>query len=155
MYSQPLYWKGLLFIIYYNELRRTNEDTNDSKAFPSIMFNFGSNNTPSIICDSLKSDTGDTFKSRPISIRSALYSSLERRGFDSVCLCGATDADIFDFASKMSSSALSIITYGSLRSSCLTDQGLEIFLAALSQSIEKLELSGTFIIHSSSFLLLF
>lgn len=83
-------------------------------------------------------------KSSPIedSARHSLYLSIEQRGFDSICLYGATDADIIDFASKISPSVMRKITSGSLQSCSATDKGLEIFLAALNQSLLHLELSG-------------
>lgn len=133
-------------IIYYNELRRSNDNPNDVRLMSSATttFRYAFQNTNTFVCDPTKSETCDSFKQKPTSfnVRSALYLSLEKRCFDSVCLYGATDADIIDFASKMSSSALSGINFGSIRCSCLTDKGLEIFLAALSHSIKKLEISG-------------
>lgn len=76
------------------------------------------------------------------SVRNNLYVSIEQRGFDSVCLNGATDSDIIDFASKVSPSVMRKISSGCLRTSCVTDKGLEIFLASLNQSLKHLELSG-------------
>jgi hypothetical protein len=68
--------------------------------------------------------------------------SIEQRGLDSICLNGATDSDIIDFASKVSPSVMRKITSGFLRTSSVTDKGLEIFLASLNQSLKHLELSG-------------
>jgi len=76
------------------------------------------------------------------SVRNNLYLSIEQRGLEAVCLDGATDADIIDFASKVSPSVMKKITSGSLRTSSVTDKGLEIFLAALNQSLHHLQLSG-------------
>ena len=64
------------------------------------------------------------------------------RGFDALCLMGANDTDIIDFASKISPSTMKKIAWASLKSCSLSDKGLEIFLAALSQSLLRLELSG-------------
>lgn len=75
-------------------------------------------------------------------IRGDLYLSIEIRGFNAICLYGASDSDVFDFASRVSPAALKKFTFGSLRCSNVTDKGLDIFLASLSQSIKKLELSG-------------
>ncbi|XP_074601504.1 uncharacterized protein LOC141855382 isoform X2 [Brevipalpus obovatus] len=101
LYSDPSYWKGLMPIIYYNELRSSSSR-----------------------------------------IRGNLYSSIDQRGFDSICLYGASDSEVFDFASRISPNSLKRMFIGSLRCSNITDKGLDIFLASLSQSLKKLELSG-------------
>ncbi|RWS31613.1 F-box/LRR-repeat protein 16-like protein [Leptotrombidium deliense] len=75
-------------------------------------------------------------------VRQLLYASIEKRGFDSICLFGATDADVIDFASKISPQVMRRCVFGSLRCASVSDKGLEIFLATLNQSIKKLELSG-------------
>lgn len=75
-------------------------------------------------------------------IRSNIYLSMEQRGFDAVCLYGATDSDVIDFASRISPTFTKRITSASLRSSSVSDKGLEIFLAAMNQSLLRLELTG-------------
>ena len=78
-------------------------------------------------------------------IRSNIYLSMEQRGFDAVCLYGATDSDVIDFASRISTTFMRKIISASLRSSSVSDKGLEIFLAAMNQSLLRLELTGMFI----------
>lgn len=102
------------------------------------QFHFNDNNNvilPSMIGSLSINDSIDDIKSN-------LYHSIELRGFDSICLQGASDGDIIDFASKIKPSVLKKITFGSLRFASVSDKGLEIFLAALGQSINKLELIG-------------
>ncbi|RWS11376.1 F-box/LRR-repeat protein 16-like protein, partial [Dinothrombium tinctorium] len=105
LYSNSYFWRGLMPVIYCNELRRYADDASNS-------------------------------------VRQGLYASIEKRGFDSICLFGATDTDVIDFASKISPTVMRSCTFGSLRCSSVSDKGLEIFLATLNQSIKKLELSG-------------
>ena len=84
------------------------------------------------------------------SIRSNVYLSMEQRSFDAICLHGATDADVIDFASRVSAAFMKKITWACLRSSAVTDKGLEIFLASMNQSLLRLELTGeAFIIAPS------
>ena len=75
-------------------------------------------------------------------IKAKLIYSLDVRGFDSICLFGATDGDIIDFASKMTPKLTNRLTTASLRNASVSDKALEVFLATLSDSLIKLELSG-------------
>lgn len=76
------------------------------------------------------------------SLRDSLYLMMEKRGIDSVSLVGACDADVIDFASKVAPARMKRIRHASLKSASIGDKGLEIFLAALNQSLVSLELIG-------------
>lgn len=122
MYDQQSWWRALIPIIHYNELRRESSTTHlQTEASKNIVYD----------CSTEE-------------IRLTLYKSIQIRGFDSVCLSGANDADIIDFASKVPPIELKKFSFGSLRCASVSDKGLEIFLAALAPSIIKLELTGMF-----------
>ena len=115
-----------LITVSSNSQRRKSSSASNSST-PPLSLNQGQH--------SLLLDSND-------SVRNNLYLSIEQRGFDSICLDGATDSDIIDFASKVSPSVMRKIKSGSLRTSSVTDKGLEIFLASLNQSLHHLELTG-------------
>lgn len=75
-------------------------------------------------------------------IKSNLYISIEMRGIDRIAFLGANDADIINFTSKTPNSTLKRITHLSLRSTSVTDKGLEALLASVNSSLVQLELSG-------------
>jgi hypothetical protein len=80
--------------------------------------------------------------SRVDSLREKLYTALDERGFDSICLFGANDDDIDDLASKTRpNGAQRQIKLGRLSNCSITDRGLEVFLTTFSQ-LEELELTG-------------
>uniref|UniRef100_A0A6G1SLW2 F-box/LRR-repeat protein 16 n=1 Tax=Aceria tosichella TaxID=561515 RepID=A0A6G1SLW2_9ACAR len=80
--------------------------------------------------------------SRIESIREKLYTALDERGFNSICLFGATDDDIEDLASKTRPNGAQIqIKLGRLSNCSISDRGLEVFLATFGQ-LEELELTG-------------
>ena len=68
------------------------------------------------------------------------YDSLQVRGFDSICLFGATDEDLVDFASHFNSSKRQLHSVG-LRCSNVTDTGIEHLVKRI-PSIYRLEISG-------------
>lgn len=74
-------------------------------------------------------------------LREKLYNSLDERGFDAICLFGATDEDIEDLIGKLPSGAHGRISVARLNNCCITDRGLELFVSSFSQ-LEELELSG-------------
>lgn len=130
-------------IIHYDELRRITP--NLAPEFSSHHVESHSRISKQSSTDSSRSDSSldETFDGSSSSrIRGELYLSIEIRGFDAICLYGASDSDVFDFASRVSPPALRRFNFGSLRCSNITDKGLDIFLASLSQSIKRLELSG-------------
>lgn len=73
-------------------------------------------------------------------MRVKYYYSLQRRGFDSICLLSATDTDISHFVNNFNSAKKSVRCL-SLRCSNITDKGLERILQHL-PNIYRLELSG-------------
>lgn len=80
--------------------------------------------------------------SRVDSIREKLYTALDERGFDSICLFGATDDDIEDLATKTRPNGAQIqIKLGRLSNCSISDRGLEVFLSTFGQ-LEELELTG-------------
>ncbi|KAI1301908.1 F-box/LRR-repeat protein 16 [Halotydeus destructor] len=121
LYDEPSYWIGLMPVIYCNELRRIGQEEEASGD---------------------QQETSSTTDLERDIVKSKLYSSLDIRHFECLCLFGATDEDVLDIASHMSPSALGRIVNGSLRCGSVTDKGLEVFLVALNQSLVKLEISG-------------
>lgn len=59
--------------------------------------------------------------------KTRLYTSLVRRGFHTLCLSGATDEDVFDMVNSFPLASKHIHAL-SLRSSSITDRGLETLL---------------------------
>lgn len=124
-----------------NDLRRSSPLPLDSGSMvSSLSVSFNSNNKrPEARV--LASGGGDD------SIRCSIYQSLEQRGFDAVCLIGASDADVIDFVSRVSPSVMKRMTSACLRSSSVSDKGLEIFLSSMNQSLVRLQLTGRTIPH--------
>lgn len=78
--------------------------------------------------------------------RSRLYLSVKMRGFDAICLQGATDADIIEFTTQAAlSDGLEKFAHVSIRHSSITDKGLEVFLASIARSLQSFELIGKLI----------
>lgn len=78
--------------------------------------------------------------------RSRLYLSVKMRGFDAICLQGATDADIIEFTTQAAlTDGLEKFAHVSIRHSSITDKGLEVFLASIARSLQSFELIGEFI----------
>lgn len=78
--------------------------------------------------------------------RSRLYLSVKMRGFDAICLQGATDADIIEFTTQAAlSDGLEKFAHVSIRHSSITDKGLEVFLASIARSLQSFELIGMLI----------
>ena len=76
--------------------------------------------------------------------RSRLYYSLKRRGFDSICLQGATDSDIIEFTTQAAlNDGSEKFAHVSIKHSYITDKGLEIFLASIARSLQTFEMIGT------------
>lgn len=74
-------------------------------------------------------------------LRKRLYSSLERRSFDGICLFGASDDDVYDLVSNCPIPYLRQIRQISLRCCSVTDKGLETLMESL-QGTSQLELAG-------------
>ncbi|ESP03854.1 hypothetical protein LOTGIDRAFT_110373 [Lottia gigantea] len=72
-------------------------------------------------------------------VRRKFYESLQYRGFDSICLQGATDDDVVDFVSNFPPSKKNLRSV-SVRCSNITDVGLETLFKKM--CIYRLELSG-------------
>lgn len=79
--------------------------------------------------------------SRIESIRERLYNSLDNRGFDAICLFGATDDDIDDLVNKMPLNAHKRIICCRLNNCCITNRGLDLLISTFTK-IEEIELSG-------------
>src|SRR5690606_32864787 len=73
------------------------------------------------------------------------YLSLKLRGFDSICLQGASDNDIIEFATQTAlNDGLEKFANVSIRHSSITDKGLEVFLASNARSLQSFELIGKY-----------
>jgi len=79
--------------------------------------------------------------SRVDSIKERLYSTLDDRGFEAICLYGASDDDVEDLVSKTPPGTHKRITIGRLDNCWITDRGLELFISTFSQ-IQELEING-------------
>lgn len=109
--------------------------TSKSSSIPSQI----SSTLSSVSLSSLLSPLSES--NRIDSLKEKLYSSLDNRGFDAICLFGATDDDIEDLVNKMPAGAHKRITVGRLNNCSVSDRGLSIFLSTFNL-IEELELSG-------------
>lgn len=109
--------------------------TSKSSSIPSQI----SSTLSSVSLSSLLSPLSES--NRIDSLKEKLYSSLDSRGFDAVCLFGATDDDIEDLVNKMPAGAHKRITVGRLNNCSISDRGLGVFLSTFNL-IEELELSG-------------
>ncbi|KAK7112786.1 hypothetical protein V1264_012180 [Littorina saxatilis] len=69
-----------------------------------------------------------------------VYDSIQQRGFDSVCLFGATDEDVNEFVNNFQTSKSNLRSL-SIRCSNVSDTGLEILFRKM-PCIYRLELSG-------------
>ena len=140
LYSDQRFWTHLTPLILCNELRR-------EKSFPSLLQDInekedqmdGSEQTEQNEL-TLQSNNGDLIEE----IKANLYYSIDIRGFDSICLLGATDGDIVDFTGKVTPRLMNRLTSAALRNASVSDKGLEVFLASLSTNLYKLELSGIY-----------
>lgn len=119
----------------YGAEQQTICTTSKSSSIPSQI----SSTLSSVSLSSIISPLSES--SRIDSIKEKLYNSLNNRGFDAICLFGATDDDIEDFIAKLPSDAYSRISVGKFNNCSITDKGLELFLETFN-SIEELELSG-------------
>lgn len=125
----------------------SNQDINTSGQQQQIAQTSKSTSIPSQISSTLSSVSLSSLlsplseSSRVDSIREKLYMSLDDRGFDAICLFGATDDDIDDLISKTSTDTHQRIQAGRLNNCCITDRGLELFLMTFDQ-IQELVLSG-------------
>lgn len=79
--------------------------------------------------------------SRIESLKDKLYASIYERGFDAICLFGATDADIDDLIIKLPEKAQHRIYLCKLHNCCISNKALELLTEHLNQ-IQELELSG-------------
>ncbi|XP_071033788.1 F-box/LRR-repeat protein 16-like isoform X2 [Parasteatoda tepidariorum] len=80
-------------------------------------------------------------KTSSATVRLGIYKSIDRRAFDSVCLFGANDEDIYELITQCPPSLANRVRHVALRCSGITDKGLEILVGGL-PSIVQLELSG-------------
>lgn len=109
--------------------------TSKSSSIPSQI----SSTLSSVSLSSLLSPLSES--SRIDSLKEKLYTSLDDRGFDAICLFGATDDDLEDLVNKIPIGAHKRITVGRLNNCSVSDRGLELFISTFNL-IEELELSG-------------
>ena len=130
-----------------NYINDTSKKPSQYKSNNKSIFNNASSLSSSSTSSCCSSSSGGQVSPETSSLRDSLYLTMEKRGIDSVCLVGACDADVIDFASKVAPARMKRIRYASLKSASIGDKGLEIFLAALNQSLVSLELIGKCILH--------
>lgn len=123
-------------------------DLNNNHNIPTTnIANSKSSSIPSQISSTLSSMSISSLlsplseSSRVDSIKEKLYSSLDNRGFDAICLFGATDDDIEDLVSRTPTGAHKRILVGRLNNCSVSDRGLDSFISTFNH-IEELELSG-------------
>jgi len=109
--------------------------TSKSASIPSQI----SSTLSSVSISSLLSPLSES--NRIENIRKKLYTSIDNRGFDAICLFGATDDDIQDLVCKVTVKAQRRIIVGRLNNCGLTNAGLELFISTFNQ-VEELEISG-------------
>ncbi|XP_015785574.1 F-box/LRR-repeat protein 16 [Tetranychus urticae] len=154
LYSDPKFWYGLTPVVYTNELRRLPVKNSPDPPDPWLigpyirkrieMFRNQESIDSTSSEESVLSDTSldERYNFHPNRVKDELYASIERRCFSSIILYAANDDDILDFVTKLSPSGLRCIQSASIRCSTITDKGLDIFLASLSQSLIQLELTS-------------
>lgn len=118
-----------------NQQQQQHCSASKSSSIPSQI----SSTLSSVSLSSLLSPLSES--SRIESIKEKLYNSLDNRGFDAICLFGATDDDIEDLINKMPINAHKRITCGRLNNCCITNRGLDLFISTFTQ-IEEIQLSG-------------
>lgn len=129
LYSRNDVWCQLTFTINYKLIRQRERVT---WPLPSSS-SWSSSSCPSSSCK--KEFAKD-------SNRLNLYKSLDERSFVSICITGASDADVIDLVSHVTPAAMKRIKHTILKETSVTDNGLDIFLAALNQSLISLQLIG-------------
>ena len=146
LYNEPDLWTNAVFVINCHELRRVSNlstSANDVQLEIMDMVKSGGKKQESKLnLDTISIDSIDSLD--PASdVKSNLYISIEMRRMDKVAFLGANDADIMNFTSKMTGFTLKNICHLSLRSTSVTDKGLEALLGSVNNSLTSLELSGT------------
>ena len=102
------------------------------------------NNIDLLLDDEIDLNIVDNISSSPSSAvarQRSFFRSIERRGFDSLCLVGAVDADVERIVDGGLFPSLALVRHLIVRCSNITDRGLERLLDA-SSSLVGLELSG-------------
>lgn len=118
-----------------NQQQQQTCSASKSSSIPSQI----SSTLSSVSLSSLLSPLSES--SRIESIKERLYNSLDNRGFDAICLFGATDDDIDDLVNKMPLNAHKRIICCRLNSCCITNRGLDLLILKFTK-IEEIELSG-------------
>ncbi|XP_015904072.1 F-box/LRR-repeat protein 16 isoform X2 [Parasteatoda tepidariorum] len=94
---------------------------------------------PVLHCRELRATSGDL--SSTSELRKRVYSSLEKRGFTSLCLFGAGDDDVYDVVSNFPNTYVRQIRSLLLRCCNVTDKGHEVLLEFF-HGVVHLEMSG-------------
>ncbi|GFV39258.1 hypothetical protein TNCV_1598721 [Trichonephila clavipes] len=94
---------------------------------------------PVLHCRELRAMSGDL--SSTSELRKRVYSSLEKRGFPSLCLFGAGDDDVYDVVSNFPHGYVRQVQWLVLRCCNVTDKGHEVLLEFFHE-VTRLEMSG-------------
>lgn len=106
-----------------------------SSSIPSqISSTFSSASLSSILSPLSESSRVETMKEK-------LYTSIDDRGFEAICLIGATDDDIEDLVCKLPSTSHERITVARLNNCSITNRGLDRFITSF-HMISELEITG-------------
>lgn len=121
---------------------------NANETTTNLSSNSKSSSIPSQISSTFSSVSLSSLLLSPLSesnkietMKEKLYNSLDDRGFDALCLFGATDEDVEDLVAKLRPNSQRRIIIGRLNNCCVSDKGLDLFIKTFSQ-IQELELSG-------------
>lgn len=118
-----------------NNIGEQQQTTSKSSSIPSQI----SSTFSSLSLSSLLSPLSES--SRVECLKEKIYASMNERGFDAICLFGASDDDIEDLVGKMAAEARARICICKLNNCSISNRGLESLLVTLSE-IREIELSG-------------
>ncbi|CAG2122045.1 unnamed protein product, partial [Medioppia subpectinata] len=107
LYSDQRFWKHLMPVILCNELRR-------EKSLPTLPESVGNTRNQMDVTNHMAVDGEDNNNTLVVTtndktieeIKANLYYSIDIRGFDSICMFGASDGDIVDFTARTRPSLL-------------------------------------------------
>lgn len=129
-----------------NMIQDSNQQPNSMASKSSSIPSQISSTMSSLSLSSLISPLSES--SRTDILKEKMYHSLGGRGFDALCLFGATNEDIDDLINKLPKYSFDKITFAKLINCFITDAGLERFMCKFTK-IRSLELSGCNTISNS------
>ncbi|CAL1285337.1 unnamed protein product, partial [Larinioides sclopetarius] len=128
------------FFWYFSPLERT-KLPQVCRTWKDVLYQpvFWKQIMPVLHCRELRVTSGDL--SSTSELRKRVYSSLEKRGFHSLCLFGAGDDDVYDVVSNFPHNYVRQVQWLVLRCCNVTDKGHEVLLEFFHE-VTRLEMSG-------------